>query len=72
MPELSGPELAKILQKLRPGVRLLYVSGYTEDHRLRQEVLENKLPFLQKPFSRADLLSKVREVLSTPISQVVT
>lgn len=72
MPEMSGPELAKVLQKLRPGVRLLYTSGYTEDHRLRQEVLENKLPFLQKPFTRANLLSKVREVLSTPISQTVT
>jgi len=70
MPEMSGPLLAKSLQKLRPGVRLLYTSGYTEDHRLRQEVFDRRLPFLQKPYSCLELLAKVREVLEQPVGAV--
>jgi len=71
MPEMSGPVLAKALQKLRPRARLLYTSGYTEDHRLRQEVFDRRLPFLQKPYGGLELLTKVREVREQPCGEVV-
>jgi PAS domain S-box-containing protein len=69
MPKISGPELVRRLQKLRPGLRLIYTSGYTESHRLREEVVTHNLPFLQKPYTRSELLSKVREVLDASVSQ---
>src|SRR5579859_540532 len=67
MPEVSGPELAKRLQRLRPGVRLIYTSGYTDNSALREDVLKYNLPFLQKPYGQSELLSKVREVLDIPV-----
>jgi PAS domain S-box-containing protein len=69
MPEVSGPELAKRLQRLRPGVRLIYTSGYTDNSALREDVLKHNLPFLQKPYDQSELLSKVREVLDMPVPQ---
>jgi two-component system cell cycle sensor histidine kinase/response regulator CckA len=66
MPEMSGPELAKRLGKLRPGMRVLFMSGYTDDTVVRHGILEGHLTFLQKPFTPQTLLAKVREVLDTP------
>jgi len=63
MPELSGRELAEKLTKVRPEIRVLYMSGYTDDTVLRYGVLESAVHFLQKPFSPTALSRKVREVL---------
>ncbi len=68
MPEISGPDLVKQLHKLRPRARLMYTSGYSDNPALREQVLNQNLPFLRKPYTRAELLSKVREVLDTPVS----
>jgi two-component system, cell cycle sensor histidine kinase and response regulator CckA len=63
MPKMSGPELAKRLRSVRPEIKLLYMSGYTDDTIIRHGMLDTKTAFLQKPFTPEDLLRKVREVL---------
>ena len=66
MPQMSGPELAKRLATLRPDMRILCMSGYTDDSIVRHGVLEATMSFLQKPITVAALTSKVREVLESP------
>ncbi len=63
MPEMGGRNLAERLISLRPGLKVLYLSGYTTDAVVRHGVLEAEVAFLQKPFSMAGLAKKVREVL---------
>jgi len=63
MPKMSGRELGERLRLQRPDLRILYMSGYTDDAVLRQGVLEDGIPFLQKPFTAEELARKVREVL---------
>jgi len=63
MPHMSGSELAKRLRAARPGIRILYVSGYTDD-KLSEHVLQGRgIAFLQKPFTSSTLLWKLRQVL---------
>lgn len=64
MPGTSGRELAARIAERRPGIRVLYMSGYTENVITSGGMLEKGLAFLQKPFSPAQLAQKVREVLS--------
>lgn len=63
MPKMSGGELAKVFQELRPGVPVLYMSGYTDDVVVRYGVLRDGMPFIEKPFSPSSLGYKIREVL---------
>jgi PAS domain S-box-containing protein len=63
MPKLDGPELAHRLRVERPGVRVLYLSGYPERAVVRHGVLGRE-PFLQKPFTPDALREKVTEVLA--------
>jgi two-component system, cell cycle sensor histidine kinase and response regulator CckA len=63
MPHMSGPELAKRLDRHRPGMKVLCMSGYTDDSIIRHGVLESQFPFLQKPITPETLTRKVREVL---------
>jgi len=63
MPGMNGRELADEVVKLRPGIRVLYMSGYTDDALLVRGVKTNSAPFIQKPFSMPELTVKIREVL---------
>jgi len=63
MPEMSGPDLASRLQKLRPKTRVLYMSGYTDDEVLTRKGLPENSAFIQKPFTPDQFLRKVRETL---------
>jgi two-component system cell cycle sensor histidine kinase/response regulator CckA len=65
MPGMNGRDLAEQLSKIRPGLRCLFVSGYTADIIARHGVLDEGVRFLQKPFSRLTLAVKVREVLDS-------
>jgi PAS domain S-box-containing protein len=64
MPHMSGHELAMRLRARRPALRVLYLSGYTDDAIAHHGVIEMDASFLQKPFTRAALATKVREVLA--------
>ena len=65
MPGASGRELARQLENPRPQIKVLYVSGYTDDAIVHHGMLEPGLNFLQKPFTPTALARKVREVLDT-------
>ncbi len=60
---MSGRELAGHLASVKPGMKVLYMSGYTDDAIVRHGVLEEGVDFIQKPFSLVKLAQKVREVL---------
>ncbi len=66
MPELGGRQLAERLRTSRPGMKTLFLSGYTDDAVVRHGVLHETVHFLQKPFSPLGLTRKVREVLDAP------
>jgi signal transduction histidine kinase len=63
MPGMSGRELADQLSAQRPQLRVLYMSGYTDDAVVRHGMLDPDLSYLEKPFRPAKLLAKVRETL---------
>ena len=63
MPKISGRELAGELTKLRPGMKVLYMSGYTDTAIVNTGILHKEVEFLQKPFTPIALTEKVREIL---------
>jgi PAS domain S-box-containing protein len=65
LPGMNGRRLAEQLAQTHPGIKVLYMSGYTSDTIVRHGVLEARMPFLTKPFTAAALLRKVREVLDS-------
>ena len=61
---MNGPKLAEEIRRLRPGVKVLYMSGYTENAILHQGRLEPGVHLLQKPFTKGELASKILAVLN--------
>ncbi len=66
MPGMSGRELADALRQEHPGLKVLFMSGYTSDAVLRHGILHGAANFLEKSFSPATLAEKVRYVLDRP------
>jgi signal transduction histidine kinase/CheY-like chemotaxis protein len=66
MPRMNGRELAERLAPARPGMKILYMSGYTDDAIGHLGVLDSGTAFLSKPFTTKTLAAKVREVLDAP------
>jgi len=62
MPGMGGSDLWEAIRKVRD-VRVLFMSGYTDDTVVRHGVLEGEMPYLSKPFTKKSLLDKVREVI---------
>jgi len=69
MPHMNGLELAETLQRRRPGMRVLYMSGYIDDDDVRDRVHSETVPPLDKPFTTAALTSRVRAALRSPAPQ---
>ena len=65
MPKLNGRELAERVARVHPEMRVLYMSGYTDNAVVAYGVLQGAMPFLQKPFTPSALTRKVREMLDT-------
>ena len=63
MPEMSGRELAETLRARQPDLKVLYISGYTDDEVVQRGVSGREVPFLRKPFASEELVRRVREVL---------
>ena len=66
MPEMNGRVLAKKLLSLYPGLRCLFMSGYTADVIAHHGVLEEGVHFIHKPFSLNDIAAKLRKVFQSP------
>jgi PAS domain S-box-containing protein len=65
MPGMNGRKLSEKLARIRPAMKILFMSGYTDDTVVRNGVLREGMAFLQKPFSPESLLRKVRAVLDS-------
>ncbi len=66
LPRMAGPEIARQAREIRPGLRVLYMSGFT-DETLTQHGLSSREPdLLEKPFSSATVLARVRRLLDDP------
>ena len=60
---MNGKELHERIIKLKPYIKVLYMSGYTEDVIMHRGIVANGISFIQKPFSMNDFIKKVKEVL---------
>ncbi len=60
---ISGPEIGKIAQQHFPNIKILYVSGYTEDNHIIQDIEDDNVNLLSKPFEPSELSSKIREII---------
>jgi CheY-like chemotaxis protein len=72
MPQLGGRELANQMVSLRPGLKVLYMSGYTDDVIVDRGVLTQGTVLVQKPFTKRTLLQKVRKTLDSQVANSFT
>ena len=64
MPQMSGREVYLALREVRPDVKVVYMSGYTDDALGRRGIIDDEIIFLQKPFTRKSLITKIEEALA--------
>jgi len=70
MPFLGGRELANRLETLQPGIKVLFMSGYTDDAIVHRGVQDESARFIQKPFTPEELARRVRSVLESPVDEL--
>jgi len=63
---MGGPELARRLAPTHPHMKILYMSGYTDDAIIHHGVLDRTVHLVEKPFAPRDLLQRVRRILDQP------
>jgi two-component system cell cycle sensor histidine kinase/response regulator CckA len=63
MPEMNGKEMAQKMKRVQPGLKVLFMSGYTSDFIDKHGVLDQGVNFIQKPFSPVDLANKIRAII---------
>jgi CheY-like chemotaxis protein len=68
MPEMNGRDLAKQLSDIQPGMKFLYMSGYTGNILSNQGLLDENVRLIQKPFSKNELIAGVRAALELQIN----
>jgi PAS domain S-box-containing protein len=66
MPEMNGPEMARHILDVNPSAKILFMSGYTADRVVRENLLAPGSAFIEKPFSPEALIRKAREILEAP------
>ena len=71
MPGIDWRQLAKRIDAINPGIKVLFMSGYTADVIAQHGVLDEGVQFLSKPFTRDDLACKVREVRDSASAQTM-
>ena len=69
MPGISGRELSERVKAIRPGIRVLFMSGYTDQAVVHHGILETDAVLLQKPFTVAALAAKLRDILNVELAQ---
>lgn len=67
MPDMNGKDLSERIIAAKPGIKCLFMSGYTADVIARQGILDEDIQFISKPFSLKELASQVRKSLSIPV-----
>jgi two-component system, cell cycle sensor histidine kinase and response regulator CckA len=71
MPELNGPELAKHIASLRPGIKVIFTSGYASETLAHRGSLDPTVAFIQKPYRPKALARRIREVLDGSLAETV-
>ena len=71
LPEMHGPAIARLINALKPEMKVLFVSGYSENDISEQGVLDPGVEVLQKPFSQQELLLKIDAMLNEPAAAAV-
>ena len=69
MPGISGRELSERVRAIRPGIRVLFMSGYTDQAVVHHGILETDAVLLQKPFTVAALAAKLRDILNLEVAR---
>jgi PAS domain S-box-containing protein len=70
MPQMSGPDVARAVGMLRPGIKVLYMSGYTDDKLRDVPTAGSDVAWIQKPFQLQDLARKLREIFNPAVETV--
>jgi DNA-binding response OmpR family regulator len=72
LPGISGRDMAELLQISRPSMKVIYMSGYTDEFIAEHGIMDPTIVLLEKPFRMSTLLQNIREVLDGPVAGIKT